>query len=118
MLRKQTEGLIGLMFLASAAAYGQATDSNLTGTVSDASGAFVAGAELQARNSATAAQYKATTNSNGVYRINNIPAGLYSITAAAQGFGTATLQNLDVALNQTATVNIALQVAGVSTTVE
>lgn len=118
MSYKRMQGLIGLMFFASAAVYGQATDSNLTGTVSDASGAFVAGAQLHARLGATAAEYTATTNSSGVYRINNIPAGQYSITTTAAGFGTATLQNVDVALNQTATVNISLQVAGVSTTVE
>src|ERR1035437_1729263 len=118
MLLKLGQGFIGFLFLASAAVYGQATDSNLTGTVSDASGAIVAGAVLRARNGATAAQYTARTNSNGVYRINNIPAGQYSITASAQGFGTATLQNLEVVLNQTATVNISLQVAGVRTTVE
>lgn len=115
---KHRQGLVWLMFLASTAVYGQATDSNLTGTVSDASGASVIGAELRARNVATAAQFTATANSNGVYRINNIPAGQYNVTATAPGFGTATLQNVDVSLNQTATVNIVLEVAGVSTTVE
>ena len=74
MLLKQGQGLVGILFLAAAALYGQATDSNLTGTISDASGASVAGAELHARNAATAALYTATTNGDGVYRINNIPA--------------------------------------------
>ncbi len=118
MLLTNRQGLIGYVLLACSAIYGQATDSNLTGTVTDATGAFVAVATLQARNSATAAQFNGTTNSNGVYRINNIPAGQYTITATAQGFGGSTLQNLEVVLNQTATVNISLQVAGVSTTVE
>lgn len=115
---RKTQGLISLMFLAGAAVYAQATDSNVTGIVTDSTGAALPGAELIARNAATAVQHSASANSEGIYRFNNIPAGVYSITATAKGFGTATLQNVSVVLNQTATVNISLQVAGVSTTVE
>jgi len=111
-------GLIALFSLAGAVLFGQATDSNVTGMVTDTSGAAVGGAELHALNSVTSVQYSAVSNASGVYRLNNIPAGVYSITASAKGFSASTLQNVGVLLNQTATVNVSLNVAGVSTSVD
>jgi hypothetical protein len=118
MSHKHKLGSIALFSLAVGSLFGQATDSNVTGMVIDASGAAVVGAEVRAQNSATSVQYSAVSNSSGVYRFNNIPAGVYSIATTARGFSTSTLHNVAVQLNQTATVNITLNVAGVSTTLE
>ena len=102
-----------------AAVYAQATDSNLTGIVSglDRSGTSRArnctrGTRRRRRN---ITQRRIATEFTG---LTTFRPELYSITATAKGFGTATLQNVYVVLNQTATVNMSLQVAGVSTTVE
>src|SRR5664279_2029508 len=79
MSYKYKLGSIALFFLALGSLFGQATDSNVTGMVIDASGAAVVGAEVNAQNSATSVRHSAVSNSSGVYRFNNIPAGVYSI---------------------------------------
>src|SRR5580765_3945120 len=96
----------------------QATDGNLVGAVEDASGAAVSGATTQLVNVSTGVMRAGMTDASGLYRYNNLPAGLYKLTATATGFSTVTLQDVLVDLNKTTTANIKLQVGAVSTQVE
>ena len=104
-------GLAGL-------SYGQATDANLVGNVVDASGAVVPNANIEIQHTATGVKTDTKTNADGQYRFNNIPIGLYNVTATATGFTTATLKNVDIQLSKTSTANITLQVGTISTSVE
>jgi hypothetical protein len=99
-------------------AFGQATDGNITGTVLDPSGAAVSGASVTAQNVGAGSKATVKTDSNGVYRVDHLLVGSYSITAAAPGFSTATLDQVAIELNKTTTVNIKMQVGNVSTVVE
>ena len=96
----------------------QATDSTLVGTVVDSTGAAVPGATVTAVNQATDVKYTTQTTSAGEFRLNNIPVGRYNVSAAASGFAKATVSNVDTELNRTQTVNLALPVGTVSTTIE
>jgi hypothetical protein len=98
--------------------FGQATDSNVVGTVTDATGAAVPNASITAINKGTGVKYATTANNNGEYRINDAPVGRYDISATAKGFSTATLSGLDLQLNHTTTANLILQVGSVATSVE
>ena len=102
----------------SAVLFGQAADSILVGTVTDATGAAVPGATVTATNKDTGVRYSSVTNSAGDYRINNIPVGRYDISAAANGFSVAKIGGVDLQLNHTTSVNLTLQVGAVSTSVE
>jgi hypothetical protein len=102
----------------SAGLYGQAMDSILVGSVKDASGAAVVGATVTALNRGTGVKYATTSNAAGDYRLNNVPVGHYDVSASASGFTTATVGDVALDLNHTATVNLALQVGAVATTVE
>jgi len=82
--------LMALMCVA-ALSYGQAIDANLVGTVVDASGSAVPNANIEIRHIATGVKTDTKTNVDGQYRLNNIPIGLYNVTATASGFATATL---------------------------
>ena len=106
------------LFLCAMLAFGQATDATLVGVVSDQSGAAVPGGSVTIENVATGLKQSAVTNNNGEYRFNNVPLGRYNLSVAANGFTTATLKDIAVTLNQTATANITLQVGSVATTVE
>ncbi|MGH9560891.1 MAG: carboxypeptidase-like regulatory domain-containing protein, partial [Terracidiphilus sp.] len=65
----------------------QATgNAQLNGTVTDPSGATVAGAKIEVRNTATNATSTATTNQSGFYAVPNLPPGAYELTATASGF--------------------------------
>ncbi len=96
----------------------QATDSNLVGTVTDASGAAVANAKVVATNKGTNVKSQTTTNSAGDYRLNNLPIGLYDVTATANGFAVRTIANVQLDLNHTGSVNLALAVGDVTQTID
>ncbi len=106
------------MFLLVAYLYGQATDGNLVGAVVDASGAVIPGAEVTIANEATNVQTSTISNSSGEYRFNNIPVGSYDLSVRKPGFGTMTQRGVAIELNKTATVNITIQIGGVTQTVE
>ena len=65
----------------------QAVDSQqITGVVSDPTGAVVPNAEITVTNEATGISVTLRTNESGNYDALNLPVGTYTITAAAQGF--------------------------------
>ena len=64
----------------------QATTGSLRGTVSDASGAFVAGASVTAKNEATGSESKTTSSGEGIYELSNLLPGTYVVTAEAPNF--------------------------------
>ena len=116
-------GLIALilgvgLWAPSAKLNGQVISGDLVGTVTDASGAAIPNVTVTATNDATGVKTTSTTNASGEYRITNLPAGTYTLSASATGFGTTSLKNVAVQLNQTATQNMTLQVGQVSTSVE
>src|SRR5690348_1154267 len=105
LFARRLTGVAGLMICA-VALLGQATDSNIVGAVTDASGAAVPAVKVVATNRDTNVQYSTVSNDAGEYRLNNIPVGTYSIAASAPGFSTATVGGVQLELNRTATVNL------------
>jgi hypothetical protein len=99
-------------------AFSQATDSNLVGTVVDASGAAVQNAGIDITNEATGVKFTTVTGTGGEYRFNNLPIGLYDITATAKGFAASSLKAVRLDLNKNTTANLTLQVGTVSTALE
>ena len=110
--------LIGMIALAPRVSVGQTTSGDVVGAITDASGAAVANVKVTALNPATGVKTVTNSNQSGQYRFNNLSIGKYGITAEAAGFSTATIREVAVELNRTATVNIGLQVGQVSTSVE
>ncbi|MES1258786.1 MAG: carboxypeptidase regulatory-like domain-containing protein, partial [Acidobacteriota bacterium] len=106
-------------FLAVAPAlHGQAVSANLIGSIQDATGAAVANATVDVLNSSTSVRTSARANAGGEYRFTNLPAGTYSVTAAAAGFAPASLNGVLLDVNKTATVNVTLQVGQVASAVD
>src|SRR5690348_15149131 len=66
----------------------------LMGTVQDASGAVLAGAQVSATNVATGITSNITTDSRGSYRLSFLAPGTYTVTATAQNFQKTTLQKV------------------------
>ena len=93
------------------------TSGSVTGTVTDPSGAAVPSAAVTLKNNDTGATQNATTNSTGAYRFGLLNPGSYSVTAKAQGF-QGSQQNVNVAIGQSSTLDMKLQVASAATTVE
>lgn len=104
--------------LFAASLFGQATDGNLVGTITDASGAAVPSAQVNITNRATNIQTSTMSNVSGEYRFNNIPVGSYDLSVTATGFGAMMERGLAVELNKTATVNVTLQIGAVAQSVD
>ena len=62
---------------------------DLTGTVTDPSGAVVPSATVSLKSDANGSTRTTTTNSNGAYRFSLLPPGSYSVSVTAQGFNKA-----------------------------
>src|SRR5882672_718230 len=108
---------IGLCCFTSVPAYSQVTGATLTGTVTDASGAVVAGAEISVKNTATGATRDVTSDSSGFYSAPNLAPGEYEVRVTAKGFSTAMQSNLSLAVGAQQQANFALKVGETSTTV-
>jgi carboxypeptidase family protein len=94
-------------------AQGQAISGDLTGTVTDISGAVVPNATVTATNSATDVKSSVRANSAGLYRIPNLLPGNYTVSADSPGSTHFELRGVPIQLNQAATVNITISLAEV-----
>src|SRR5690349_1211163 len=83
-----------LMIVAAAIAFAQQPLGNLSGVVSDPSGAVVSGATVTATSLATGATRTATTNDQGFFLIPTLQAGNYKLTIEARGFATSTVERV------------------------
>lgn len=102
----------------SAAAFGQSlTTGNITGTVTDASGAVVPGATVNLKGIDTGSTASTTSNSTGSFSFGLLRPGNYQVSVKQSGFGELT-ESLVVELGQTSTLNLKLSVNKTSETIE
>jgi len=93
------------------------TSATVLGTVKDASGAVVAGAQVTLKNTGTGATRQEDTGSAGSYTFPDVPPGTYVITVERSGFQTATVSDLKTDVNKSYTVDVPLKVGATSVTV-
>jgi len=103
-----------LLFVAAAASHAFAqTTSTIEGTVKDANGAAIVGATIKVTGSELGTERSATTNSNGEFRIPALPAGKYTVNIAQSGFANRVVENVELTLNRTLTLDVQLEVGAV-----
>jgi hypothetical protein len=88
----------------------------INGSVTDPSGAVVAGASVKATNMATDVAIDATTTSDGQFAFQDLPLGTYKITVTAAGFHTITIDKVEVTAGVPYTLPVKLTVGGTGTT--
>src|SRR5215472_10055447 len=104
-------------FLSALPALSQSINSGtVLGTVTDPSGAVIAGAMVRLQNSVTGYVQSVTSDSSGAFRFNNVPQNNYRLTVEAASF-TAANQNVEVRNSVPITLNIMLSVAEATTSV-
>ena len=107
--------LLGLAILLFAGvAKGQVLYGSLTGNITDASGAPLPGAKIEAANTGTGVATEGVSDSRGLYTINSLQPGVYRVTISAQGFNTLAQEGVGVEANTTRRADAQLQVAKVS----
>jgi len=87
MLRVLVCVLAGFL-AANQSAFAQSSNGQITGLVTDSSGAAVEGANLTATNTATGVSYRGTTNGAGVYVLSQLIPGSYKVALDKEGFAT------------------------------
>src|SRR3954466_6480873 len=71
-----------------------ATSQTLSGSVVDASGAVIPGADVSAKHTGTGVVSSAVSNSEGLFSIPSLPIGTYTVTVTLQGFKTVIVNNV------------------------
>lgn len=98
---------------------GQAVQTaEATGQVSDPSGSAVAGATVKLIETARGVSHETVTDSSGRYTLPNLPVGSYRLEASAPGFKAFVQTGIELQVNKHITLNLVLQVGGVTETVE
>ena len=105
------------VLLGCTAAQAQTVTATITGTITDTSDAAIVGAQVVAHNEDTGVDSPAKTNASGIYRIEFLPIGTYTVSVEAKGFEKAMVPAFQLEVLQTATFNLKLGVSGSSTTV-
>jgi hypothetical protein len=108
-------------FLVATAAFcltAQTLDTGLLGTITDPTGAVVAGAAVSITQTATGVRRTTQTAADGKYEVRYLVPGEYSIEVRAQGFRAARASSVVVQINQQARLDFSLQVGEVQETVE
>jgi hypothetical protein len=90
----------------------------ISGTVTDKTGAAVAGAEVALTDAAGSLTRNTTTNADGVYVVAGLPGGTYDITATAKGFQKYQAKGVKLDVAQKIRVDVTLVVGSVNETVE
>jgi hypothetical protein len=94
-----------------------ANTADLVGFVRDASGGATPRVDVIVTNRDTGVARKTATQDSGFYRVPSLPAGLYSVRAARQGFADAVRADVVLEIGGVTTVNLTLAVASQTQTV-
>ena len=90
--------------------FAQGDRGTITGTVSDATGALVVGAAVEAKHVETGAIYPTQSTNTGNYTLSQLPAGTYEISVTAAGFKKYVRQGLTAEVAGTLRIDVNLEV--------
>jgi hypothetical protein len=102
--------VIAMVGFCAAPAAAQALFGQISGTVTDASGAVLPGATVNVTNVGTNVTKTAVTNDAGVYNVTNLVPGAYRVEASLTGFKTAIVSSITLEVNANLKVDATLEV--------
>ena len=108
---------LGLASMSVLAQQGSETTGSIGGTVTDANGAAIPGATVTV-SGPTITDRTVTAGDNGVFRVDNLIPGTYSLKVTNTGFKTASVSNVQVLVGKEAALAIKLEPGEVSAVVD
>jgi hypothetical protein len=97
----------------------QVLKGSISGIAEDNTGAIVAHASVHAKNTGTAAVFTTTTDDAGLFRLNLLPVGEYSVEISAPKFKTALQQGVTVTAGKDSDLGtVKIEVGEVTVTVD
>ena len=107
-----------LSFLLTGTTWAQVGGGEITGTVTDPSGAVMPGVTVTAINVETGVIYApVTTNTVGVYSILDLPIGTYAVRFEARGFNTYNQSGITISMGQIVKLDVPLKIGTTAETV-
>jgi len=95
-----------------------AAGGSIAGKITDPKGSVIANAVITVFNTATKQDFTATTDSQGRYKVEGLPAGIYTVRVAVKGFNEGQRGDVKVADDSAATVDVRLEIAPVEAQVK
>src|SRR3979490_2241354 len=92
----------------------QTTAGSILGDVNDSSGAKLPGVTVTALNQENGASRETVTDALGTYRLNALPPGTYTVSAALGGFNTVERKDVKLPIASQVSVPFVLQIANVT----
>lgn len=108
---------VALCWLLTVSCFAQVTSGRVVGTVVDATGAAISGAEVSLTNQRTAEARKTSSAGDGSYVFTVVPPSDYVLHVKAQGFAETEIKNLTVLVGQELTRELRLTAGGTESTV-
>src|SRR5258705_2712455 len=110
--------LVALMLvLATAVASAQLSTAELSGRVTDPSGAVLPGVTVTMTQTATRATRTAVTDADGAYVLSNLPTGPYQLEVSLQGFRSYVQNGMELKVGATPTINVPVELGNVAETI-
>ena len=111
--------LVGVLVLvlASVTSWAQLSTAQLSGRVTDESGAVLPGVTVTATQTDTGLTRSLTTDENGMYVLPNLPTGPYRLEAALQGFRTFAQTGIVLQVAAAPVINVVLAIGRLAETV-
>src|SRR5258708_5476211 len=103
-----------ILIALTACLYGQAVNGSLVGTVTDTSGAVMPDAKVTILEVNTGVSRSATTSDSGNYVFPDLTPGTYTLTVAQKGFKQVSRERIDVLVNTTVRIDLALPLGDAS----
>ncbi len=92
--------------------------ANLSGTVSDSTGAVVPKAKVTLTNTSTNEARSLTTENDGLYQFTKLPIGTYRLAVEQAGFNKYVHEGIALNVNQNAKLDVVLKIGATSQVVE
>src|SRR5437867_11970572 len=110
--------LCALLMLLAGMSFGQTVGASVQGTISDATGAVLPGANIAFKNLRTGASLEFLSDERGRYLAPVLQPGEYEIQVSLPGFQAVTRRGIRLAVGQNAVVDIKLEVGQVTNQIE
>ena len=110
--------ILCFLVMAAASLAAQTFRGTILGTVTDPTGAVVAGAQVTVKNTGTGQERATTTSADGSYTVPELPIGTYTVTVSQSGFQTFVATGVTVDVASQRRVDASLKTGEVSTKVE
>jgi hypothetical protein len=99
------------------ASHAQSTNAAIGGQITDEQGRVVPSVSVSLTNLNTGLTYEAKTNGDGFYNAPNLPPGVYRANVTKDGFKSIVKGDIELHVQDVASINFQLQIGSVSETV-